>query len=80
MYWNRIRPSGFGKAIDLIKICDYSMSFSGTDRISYDTLATITPDEGFVLPWTPDSQKTYQVIFSVTVSTALCDTHRVWSA
>ena len=62
MYWNKIRPSGFGKAIDLIKICDYSMSFSGTDRISYDTLATITPDEGFVLPWTPDSQKTYQII------------------
>ena len=63
MYWNKIRPSRLRlAAVDLIKICNYSMSFSGTDRVAYDTLGTITPDEDFVLPWTPDAQKTYQII------------------
>lgn len=60
--WIRIRPSGGGGEVGLLKICDYSMSYSGTDRIAHDDFNDITPDEGFVLPWVPDSSKTYRII------------------
>jgi hypothetical protein len=73
MNWIRIRPSGGGGApVELIKLCNYSMSLSSTSGNVVENIVDITPDPDFVLPFVPEAGFTYQLIGLNETTTGAC--------